>query len=103
VLGHLERSGRSGGRRDVLLDGPRQRQQLEHLLQIIRDAGRPGIPVLGYDFSLAGVAGRVKGRFARADVQGSLHDAAFASRTKTGCPPELILSNAGGLWGFESC
>jgi mannonate dehydratase len=68
VLCHLERSGRSGGRRDVLLAGPRQRQQLEHLQQIIRDAGRAGIPVLGYDFSLAGVAGRVKGRFARADV-----------------------------------
>ncbi|MDQ2840617.1 MAG: mannonate dehydratase [Acidobacteriota bacterium] len=50
---------------DVLLDGPRKKQQLEGLQTIIRNAGEGGIPVIGYNFSIAGVAGRVTGPFAR--------------------------------------
>jgi len=50
---------------DVLLDGPQKHQQLENLKTIIRRVGRAGIPIIGYNFSLAGVAGRVKGPFAR--------------------------------------
>jgi mannonate dehydratase len=50
---------------DVLLDGPRKRQQIEHLKHILRDMGRVGIPILGYNFSIAGVWGRVEGPFAR--------------------------------------
>ncbi|HXG46358.1 MAG TPA: mannonate dehydratase [Methylomirabilota bacterium] len=50
---------------DVLLDGPRKLQQLENLKSIIRNLGRAGIPVMGYNFSIAGVAGRIKGPFAR--------------------------------------
>ena len=50
---------------DVLLDGPKKAQQLENLKTIIRNVGRAGIPVFGYNFSIAGVAGRVKGNFAR--------------------------------------
>ncbi|MFA5189145.1 MAG: mannonate dehydratase [Verrucomicrobiia bacterium] len=50
---------------DVLLDGPKKLQQLENLKSIIRNVGRAGIPVFGYNFSIAGVAGRVKGNFAR--------------------------------------
>src|SRR5438874_5756391 len=50
---------------DILLDGPKKKQQLENLKHLIRDMGRAGIPILGYYFSLAGVAGRVTGDFAR--------------------------------------
>jgi len=50
---------------DVLLDGPKKSQQLENLKKIIRNTGKAGIPVFGYNFSIAGVAGRIKGPFAR--------------------------------------
>lgn len=54
---------------DVLLDGPLKEQQLENLSTMIRNVGRAGIPVFGYNFSIAGVAGRVKGRFARGETE----------------------------------
>ena len=50
---------------DVLLDGPKKALHLENVRTIIRNMGRAGIPVLGYNFSLSGVAGRIKGPFAR--------------------------------------
>jgi mannonate dehydratase len=54
---------------DVLLDGPKKAQQLENLKTIIRTVGRVGIPVMGYNFSIAGVAGRIKGPFGRGDAE----------------------------------
>jgi mannonate dehydratase len=42
---------------DVLLDGPRKRAQMEDLKGIIRAAGKAGIPIFGYNFSIAGVWG----------------------------------------------
>lgn len=50
---------------DVLLDGPRKKQHLENVRTIIRRVGEAGIPILGYNFSIAGVCGRVTGPFAR--------------------------------------
>ena len=50
---------------DVLLDGPRKQEQLENLKTILRNVGEAGIPIIGYNFSIAGVAGRVHGPFAR--------------------------------------
>ncbi len=50
---------------DVLLDGPRKQEQLEVLKQHIRTVGKVGIPVIGYNFSLAGVSSRITGPFAR--------------------------------------
>ena len=44
---------------DVLLDGPRKNAQLEDLKMMIRNVGRAGIPIIGYNFSLAGVCSRV--------------------------------------------
>ncbi|HXY50145.1 MAG TPA: mannonate dehydratase [Terriglobales bacterium] len=44
---------------DILLDGPQRPQQIENVKTIIRRLGEAGIPVLGYNFSLAGVSGRV--------------------------------------------
>ena len=54
---------------DILLDGPMKRQQMESLKQIIRNVGQAGIPVFGYNFSLAGVSSRVTGNFARGNAQ----------------------------------
>jgi mannonate dehydratase len=53
---------------DVLLGGPEKRQQLENLKTIIRRVGKAGIPIMGYNFSIAGVCGRVTGPFARGDA-----------------------------------
>src|ERR1035437_3994565 len=50
---------------DVLLDGPRKQEQIELLKEQIRIVGKAGIPVFGYNFSLAGVSSRVTGPFAR--------------------------------------
>ena len=53
---------------DVLLAGPRRDEQLDYLKQLIGNVGRAGIPMIGYNFSLAGVASRVSGAFARGDA-----------------------------------
>jgi mannonate dehydratase len=54
---------------DVLLDGPKKAEQLENLKTMIRAVGQAGIPVIGYNFSLAGVAGRVKGPWGRGGAE----------------------------------
>jgi mannonate dehydratase len=50
---------------DVLLDGPKKKSQLENVKTIIRNLGRAGIPIMGYNFSLAGVCGRTTAPYAR--------------------------------------
>jgi mannonate dehydratase len=54
---------------DVLLDGPKKMDQIELLKEQIRIVGKAGIPIFGYNFSIAGVAGRIKGPFARGDAE----------------------------------
>ena len=54
---------------DVLLDGPNKALHLENVKTIIRNVGGAGIPIFGYNFSIAGVAGRVKGPFARGGAE----------------------------------
>ena len=44
---------------DILLDGPQRARQIEKVKAIIRNFGEAGVPVLGYNFSIAGVCGRV--------------------------------------------
>ncbi len=44
---------------DILLDGPKRSEQIEKIKTIISRVGEAGIPVLGYNFSLAGVCGRI--------------------------------------------
>jgi mannonate dehydratase len=53
---------------DVLLDGQKKREHLENVKSLIRSVGEAGIPILGYNFSIAGVCGRVKGPFARGEA-----------------------------------
>lgn len=54
---------------DVLLAGPRRDKQIGLVKSIIRNVGKAGIPVIGYNFSLnfslAGVWGHTKGEYAR--------------------------------------
>src|SRR5918996_2909577 len=53
---------------DVLLDGPKKQQQLRNLKTLVRRVGEAGIRIIGYNFSIAGVCGRVAGPFARGDA-----------------------------------
>lgn len=50
---------------DILLDGPKRAQHIENVKTIIRRMGQAGIPLMGYNFSIAGVSGRTKGNYAR--------------------------------------
>lgn len=54
---------------DVLLDGPRKQEQLENIKTMIRRIGKAGIPVMGYNFSIAGVWGHVRGPWARGGAE----------------------------------
>ncbi|MEJ0013653.1 MAG: mannonate dehydratase [Bauldia sp.] len=45
---------------DVLLDGPQKREQMDDLKKLVRDAGKAGVPVIGYNFSIVGVWGWMK-------------------------------------------
>ena len=50
---------------------------MENLKTIIRNVGKAGIPIFGYNFSIAGVAGRVKGPFARGEAEAVGMDGPF--------------------------
>ncbi|MFO1033236.1 MAG: mannonate dehydratase [Hyphomicrobiales bacterium] len=58
---------------DILLDGPERANQMEGMKQLVRDAGRAGVPCIGYNFSLAGVFGWTRGPYAR----GNAHSVGF--------------------------
>lgn len=59
---------------DVLLDGPRRDAQIADLKQMIRTVGRVGVPIIGYNFSLAGVWGWTKGPFGRGEALAVRYD-----------------------------
>lgn len=59
---------------DVLLDGPKKRQQMENLKRTIQTIGRVGIPIMGYNFSIAGVWGWTKGPFGRGQAMAVRYD-----------------------------
>jgi mannonate dehydratase len=50
---------------DILLDGPKRAEHIENIKTIVRRMGEAGVPVLGYNFSIAGVCGRVSGPWGR--------------------------------------
>jgi len=50
---------------DVILDGPKKGEQMAQLKEQIKLVGQAGIPMFGYNFSLAGVSSRKKGNYAR--------------------------------------
>ncbi|KRF42940.1 mannonate dehydratase [Paenibacillus sp. Soil787] len=53
---------------DILMDGPTKKAQIEHLKQIVRNVGKAGIPIIGYNFSIAGVWGHVNRAVARGEA-----------------------------------
>ncbi|MEX0324849.1 MAG: mannonate dehydratase [Puniceicoccaceae bacterium] len=68
---------------DILLAGPLRDQQIENVKAMIRTVGEVGIPVIGYNFSLAGVSGRVEGPYARGGarsvgMEGTIDDTPMA-------------------------
>jgi mannonate dehydratase len=50
---------------DILLDGPKRDLHIRNVQAIVRAIGEAGIGILGYNFSIAGVCGRVRGPYAR--------------------------------------
>ncbi|MDH7459713.1 mannonate dehydratase [Chitinophagaceae bacterium 26-R-25] len=88
---------------DVLLDGPKKKIQIEKLKQIIRNVGAAGIPVFGYNFSLAGVSSRITGDFARGGARsvgmdgvderpirnGMVWNMVYDKNAPEGCIPEI--------------
>lgn len=54
---------------DILLDGPKKEEQMELVKEQIRIFGKAGIPVFGYNFSLAGVSSRTIGPYARGGAE----------------------------------
>ena len=77
---------------DVLLDGPNRDAQMAVLKQTIRNMGRAGIPILGYNFSIASVWGRVNVHEAR----GGAESPAFLGPDG---PPEEPIPN-GEVWNM---
>jgi mannonate dehydratase len=77
---------------DVLLDGPNKAQQLADVKTIVRNLGKAGIPVLGYNFSVAGVWGHIVGPFAR----GGAESVGFSASTG---PQETPIPN-GMVWNM---
>jgi mannonate dehydratase len=59
---------------DILLDGPKKKEQIEGLKCIIRNVGKAGIPIIGYNFSIAGVWGWTKEPIGRGGAVSLLFD-----------------------------
>ena len=59
---------------DVLLDGPKKREQMDKLKRIIKNVGQSGIPVFGYNFSIAGVWGHTRRGAARGGADTACFD-----------------------------
>ncbi|MBP1964948.1 mannonate dehydratase [Paenibacillus aceris] len=50
---------------DILMDGPKKTEQMDNLKRIVCNVGKAGIPIIGYNFSIAGVWGHVNRAVAR--------------------------------------
>lgn len=74
---------------DILLDGPLRDRHVAAVREMIRDMGRAGIRVMGYNFSLAGVWGHVEGPWARG---GAMTVAFLGSKgpAETDVPPGMV-------------
>ncbi|MGB8845428.1 MAG: mannonate dehydratase [Terracidiphilus sp.] len=69
---------------DILLDGPRRAEHMRNVHAILRAMGEAGIPTLGYNFSIAGVAGRTSGPFARGGAESVGMDGTVDTPTPNG-------------------
>lgn len=78
---------------DILLDGPQRQEQMEKIKTTIRRLGKVGIPIMGYNFSIAGVWGHVNGPFARGGAE-SVAFLGFEGPKETPIPK-------GQIWNME--
>jgi mannonate dehydratase len=75
---------------DVLLDGSKRKQQLENVKTIIRNLGKAGIPIMGYNFSIAGVCGRTHAPYARGGAMSVGMEGAFDTPMPNGMVWNMI-------------
>ncbi|HBQ64896.1 MAG TPA: D-mannonate dehydratase, partial [Clostridiales bacterium] len=59
----------------ILLDGPERARQMENIKKSIRNMGKAGIPIMGYNFSIGGVCGVHRGPYARGGAITAAYDA----------------------------
>jgi mannonate dehydratase len=78
----------------VLLDGPQRPRHIENVKTIIRRLGEAGIPIMGYNFSIAGVAGRTKGAFARGGAPAVGMDGPYDSPMPRGMAWNMVVDPA---------
>ena len=76
---------------DILLDGPGRAQHIGNVHAILRAMGEAGIGTLGYNFSIAGVCGRVSGRFARGGAESVGMDGAVDTPIPNGVVWNMIV------------
>ena len=79
---------------DILLDGPRRSEQIENIRTIILRVGEAGIPIIGFNFSIAGVWGLIRRDWAR----GRAVSVGFVSQEQGG-PPEPPMPR-GQVWNM---
>ena len=77
---------------DILLDGPRREEQVEIVKASIDVLGQAGVPCLGYNFSLAGVWGHIRGPFARGGAESLAFDESLM--------PEQTPIPGGQIWNM---
>ena len=83
---------------DVLLDGPQKNVQLEDLKTMIRNVGRAGIPIIGYNFSLAGVCSRVTLPAARGGASSACMEAVDQNPLSNGMVWNMIYDEKASNW-----
>ena len=62
----------------ILTAGPKRKEQMDNVKRTIENLGKAGIPIMGYNFSLAAVAGRKMLPYARGGAISPVYDI-FAS------------------------
>ena len=67
----------------IRMDLPGREEQIENVCETIRNIGRAGIPVLGYDFNLAGVWRTERSPTGRGEAHVTIYDHAQAQRAPT--------------------
>ncbi|MEX0653856.1 MAG: mannonate dehydratase [Phycisphaeraceae bacterium] len=81
---------------DILLDGPQRDRQVADVQRMLEAMGEAGIAALGYYFSLAGVAGRTTGPFARGGAQSVGMDGPFDTPLPRRMVWNMVVDEAAG-------
>lgn len=86
---------------DILLDGPKKRKHLDNVKAVIRNLGKAGIPMMGYNFSIAGVSGRTQGAYARGGALSVGMEGEYRKPMPKGMAWNMIVDE--GALGEEAC